>query len=278
MSGSLHDEGKWEQEVTELLAAPEYSGHRLRSALDDLFQRYADQISQLEKLTSISDGFHSALRASNQSLNERYRQQIRQLQKIIRISDQYQKMLQEANDRLKIVSSHDALTGLANRRLMQDHLEAAVAISTRHGRPFSLALLDIDHFKRINDEWGHDVGDRALVCFAEELRVSLRPYDVCARWGGEEFLILLAETKGDDAADVANRLREEAASICAPQLPSGVALAVSIGVAEYVRGEKWDKTLKRADEALYRAKHSGRNCVIFAPAPETQVDKSVVSR
>jgi diguanylate cyclase (GGDEF)-like protein len=157
---------------------------------------------------------------------------------------------------------------------MQDNLDAAVAKAERHGKPFSIALIDVDHFKRINDEWGHDVGDHALLCLTEELRKCLRAYDVCARWGGEEFLILLPETSGFDATEIANRLREQADQICSPALPAGASLAISVGVAEYFTGEKWDLTLKRADDALYRAKGTGRNCVVLAPLPDRSRDES----
>jgi diguanylate cyclase (GGDEF)-like protein len=201
------------------------------------------------------------LRASNQSLNERYCQQIRQLQKIIRISDHYQLMLQETNEKLAIASTQDALTSLPNRRFMQERLDAETAKVQRSKKTFSLALIDIDHFKLINDEWGHAVGDTALVCLADELKHRLRIYDVCARWGGEEFLILLPDTSGEAAVEIANRLREYTDAISSSELPESVRLSISIGVASHSRDEEWDTTLKNADDALYQAKHSGRNRV-----------------
>ena len=264
---SLRDEARFEQELAQLLAMPEYSDHPLRHALEGLLQRHEDQIAQLEKLTSISDGFHSALRASNKSLNERYCQQIRQLQKIIRISDHYQKMLQDTNEQLKIASTQDPLTHLPNRRLMHNHLDAETAKAARGHAPFALDLIDVDHFKNINDQWGHDVGDTALVCLADKLRADLRLYDVCARWGGEEFLILLPETDGPAAFEIAERLRIAVSQLRCPGLPDDARLSLSIGVVQHTPQDTWDETLKHADTALYRAKAAGRNStILYTPA------------
>lgn len=259
---AAHEEARFEAEVAELLRAPEYSGHPLRAALDGLMQRYSDQITQLEKITSISDGFYSALRDSNKTLNERYCQQIRQLQKIIRISDHYQEMLQENNEHLKIASTQDPLTKLPNRRLMHKQLDSEAAKATRGHESFSLALIDVDYFKDINDQGGHEAGDLVLVCLAEKLIADLRPYDVCARWGGEEFLILLPETTGISALEIAERLRTDVSILNCPNLPASQ-LSLSIGVAQHMPENKWDETLRHADTALYQAKNGGRNRTIL---------------
>jgi diguanylate cyclase (GGDEF)-like protein len=260
----MRDETQFEESLNRLLEDAEYSGHPLREALAELLKRYTGQLSQLEKLTSISDGYQSVLQKSNQSLSGRYEKQLRQLQKIVRISDHYQHMLQEANERLHIASTQDPLTSLPNRRLMQDRLKSEAAKARRHKSTFSLALIDVDYFKTINDTWGHEVGDTALVCLSQELAQQLRGYDLCARWGGEEFLILLPETRGDEAIEIAHRLRMHVNALCVADLPEDVSLTISIGVAEHKTQDEWEVTLKRADDALYRAKASGRNCVSLA--------------
>jgi diguanylate cyclase (GGDEF)-like protein len=255
---------RFEKEIAKLLSDAKYSAHPLRDALASLLERYSNQLDQLEKLTSISDGYQLALRESNQSLDERYQKQIHQIQKIVRISDRYQQMMQEMNEQLKIASTHDLLTSLPNRRLMQSRLKSEAAKAQRWNEPFSLLLVDMDHFKHVNDTWGHEVGDTALVCLARELVKQLRGYDLCARWGGEEFLVLLPETSGVEAVEIAQRLRRRADSLSTEELPSDICLSISIGVAQHHADNPWEATLKRADNALYIAKSEGRNRVALS--------------
>jgi diguanylate cyclase (GGDEF)-like protein len=166
------------------------------------------------------------------------------------------------NEALRIASTQDPLTGLPNRRLMMDRLNGETAKVDRGHKVFSLALIDADHFKQINDRFGHDIGDKALVAIAEALGRSLRPYDLASRWGGEEFLVLLPETTGEQAREVANRLRTATESCTDEQLPDDLEISVSIGVAEHHPSAPWDETVKRADNALYAAKRGGRNRVV----------------
>jgi len=253
-----------EQDVTQLLDRPEFEGHPLRQALAGLWDQYQHHLHQLEKLTAISDGFQSVLLEQNQSLEERYARQLRQLRKIVRISDHYQEMLREVNLTLKLASTRDPLTNLANRRLMMERLSAEVASAERLGRPLSLILIDIDHFKEVNDSLGHDAGDRVLMEISRALARELRAYDVCARWGGEEFLILLPETPGIGALRVSERLCRHVSGIEFMGLPPDVRVTVSIGVAEYQMGSSVSEVVKRADAALYEAKRAGRNTAILA--------------
>jgi diguanylate cyclase (GGDEF)-like protein len=260
----MRDEGQLEQKIMELLADPQHLGHPLQEALAALFAQYQEHITQIERLTSISDGYQSVMRERNQSLSDRYRKQLRQLQKIVRISDHYQEMMRDLNQALKIASTQDPLTGLPNRRLMYERLDAQVALATRFETPFCLALIDVDHFKKVNDAFGHDVGDQALVCIAKALTHGLRAYDVCARWGGEEFLVLLPETTSDSALASAERLRLHVENLHYPELPDEVRPSISIGVAQHQSGAVLAETIKRADMALYEAKHTGRNRVSLA--------------
>lgn len=264
MRREKRDDAQCEREIVALLADSQYEGHPLRAALSDLFEHYQEQLGQLERLTSISDGYQTVLRERNESLARRYSKQIRQLQKIVRISDHYQEMLREFNEALKVASTQDLLTGLPNRRLMLDRLTTEAALAERRQVLFSVALIDADYFKRINDEFGHDVGDKALISIAGALTSTLRAYDVCARWGGEEFLVLLPETLLSNALEIAERLREAVASLQLPEPAKKGYFSVSIGVAEHREQATIEDTIKRADLALYEAKHRGRNRVVAA--------------
>lgn len=253
-----------EHDIAELLADSQYENHPLREALAALDERYRDHIAQIERLTSIADGFQMVARQKDQSVAERYRKQIRQMQKIARIADHYQGMLRSSNELLKAASTHDHLTGLPNRRLMIERLTSEESSVDRRRPPFSLALIDIDHFKSINDDFGHDAGDKLLIRISSVLSESLRDSDLCARWGGEEFLILLPETSGEGAHVIADRLRLQIATLKTEDIPDTVQTTVSIGLAEHRAATSYTETIKRADKALYEAKRGGRNRIALA--------------
>lgn len=169
---------------------------------------------------------------------------------------------------LRHLSDHDPLTGLLNRRAMDQQLALAWRRQQREPEPLSLMVLDLDHFKRINDQHGHAAGDAVLIALARCLRETLRPDDVVARSGGEEFLILLPRTEADEACTVAQRLCERIAGQPLA-LPDGQVLAytASLGVAELQpQDAQVDALWARADAALYRAKAEGRNRVRLAAA------------
>jgi diguanylate cyclase (GGDEF)-like protein len=160
-------------------------------------------------------------------------------------------------------SKVDALTGLYNRRWLNENFPRLVERCQRGGEPLSLLMLDVDHFKRFNDECGHAAGDQVLASVAEVLRGKLRPTDLMARYGGEEFVAVLTHTDLSRACSAAERLRDASAKMPI-ELPDGrslPAVTVSIGVAELAVGEGPFELLKRADTALYRAKDKGRNRV-----------------
>jgi len=156
----------------------------------------------------------------------------------------------------------DPLTGLYNRRMFMELAKKELSRAQRYGEPLSLVLLDIDHFKKINDTYGHDAGDLAIRHVAEILRKNLRSADVVARWGGEEFVILLPKTELEEAVKVAEKLRRLVEGDLL-KLPDGktVRLTFSAGVSTFREGESLDQLLKEADEALYEAKRKGRNRV-----------------
>jgi diguanylate cyclase len=181
--------------------------------------------------------------------------------------------LSAALHRVNELAGSDPLTGLANRRRMQELLEAEVRKQQRTSIAFCVAVVDIDHFKVINDTYGHTTGDQVLQHFAALAKATFRGGDVVARWGGEEFLVLLPMCRLEAALLAAERLRRDTASMCLDALAPSLALTVSIGVAEHVPGEPIGDVVLRADRAVYAAKSSGRNCVMAgaSTAPSTIV-------
>lgn len=248
-----------------LLDTPSASSDELRAALTDLLDRYCTQQQLLDRLTQVSDKYQKAERDRGLSYAEQLQRKVRQVEKIVRISDGYQSMLQDLNARLTAISTHDELTGLPNRRYMQERLTQAIAQSARTGEAFAIALLDIDFFKKINDSAGHASGDAVLTRVAACMRERMRDYDICARWGGEEFLVFFAHCDHENAGLLAERLRLAVAAINTSDLHAGLTLTVSIGITEFHAGEDIDAALKRADDALYQAKAAGRNRVVGNP-------------
>lgn len=248
-----------EDQIDELLTDPQYQEHPLRTALAQLVERQQYQLTQLERLTSISDGYQSLLTSSYQTLAQRHNKQLRQLQKIIKISDHYQIMLQDMNESLKVASTQDPLTGLFNRRFMVERLQNEAALVKRRHNVFSILMIDIDHFKTVNDTWGHSAGDNALMLIANALKMALRESDVCARWGGEEFLILLPDTDEASGLEIAGRLLLAIRELRIPEMSANENLTTSIGLARHNLGDNWNETLNRADRALYIAKARGRD-------------------
>jgi diguanylate cyclase (GGDEF)-like protein len=178
---------------------------------------------------------------------------------------------------LRRMANVDPLTGAGNRRAQNLKLGAAHAIFRRSNSPASILILDIDHFKKINDTHGHIVGDEVLVALCEMLRRSTRATESLYRYGGEEFLLVAEQSALDTAVNMAEKLRSQ---IARQVFADGIQLTVSIGVAELQSGESKEAWLGRADAALYRAKGQGRNRVIVAevPGPATVLLLPVVER
>jgi diguanylate cyclase (GGDEF)-like protein len=162
----------------------------------------------------------------------------------------------------------DALTGLHNRRHFEERLGSELAAAQRHGRPVSLLLCDVDHFKRINDEFGHLAGDETLKMVSFVLRGAVRKEDVLARYGGEEFVVVARETPLDGAHSLGERIRRAVQkSRCAWQghdlgVTVSIGVTVSVGLAEFVPGRTERELIEAADRALYLAKQAGRNKVV----------------
>jgi diguanylate cyclase (GGDEF)-like protein len=172
--------------------------------------------------------------------------------------------LEERNARLAHEAAHDPLTGLANRRA----LDRELAARAEAGRPFAVGLVDVDHFKRVNDTWSHQVGDEVLIRVAATLRDVLRRDDLAARYGGEEFALLLDGLDDRVAREVCERVRAAVAEIAWDGPMSGERLTVSIGVAAHATGVAVEAVLAGADAALYEAKAGGRDQVRVGRAME----------
>jgi diguanylate cyclase (GGDEF)-like protein len=167
--------------------------------------------------------------------------------------------LEEALEQIQAMATRDDLTGLPNRRAMMAQLEEHARRRARGGLPFYIGMVDLDHFKSVNDTYGHAVGDDVLRAFGVQARQALRTTDLIGRWGGEEFLLVLPETQVGEAIVGVARLRSNLGhtqvSAATPQLRVGF----SSGFTRYVDGEQVSHAIERADRALYQAKSAGRN-------------------
>ena len=197
-------------------------------------------------------------------LLKEYKHLLYSFNRVTRVSDGYQKSLMETNEYLNRAARKDALTGISNRRNMLDLLSEEVKRANRYDHPVSTILIDIDHFKKVNDTYGHGVGDKVLVEVARTLGGGLRDTDTVARWGGEEFLISLPHTGIEDAVKVADKLRLAVSGDSVVEGEERIHITISAGVAEYEVGTTVENLISLADRALYEAKEQGRNRVCRA--------------
>ena len=161
---------------------------------------------------------------------------------------------------LKNLSQIDTLSGLYNRRFMNKKIEEEISKYKRYKIPFSVLLIDVDFFKKINDTYGHDKGDFVIKRISNLLKQNIRDSDICARWGGEEFLILVPNNNLDGALILANNLKE---LIEKNNFEIKENVTISIGVSTFDENSSQEKLLKSADIALYKAKENGRNRTEF---------------
>lgn len=168
--------------------------------------------------------------------------------------------LQAKNDELYKLSIRDGLTGLYNRRYFLECLENEIAASNASGLPICLLMIDIDHFKVINDTYGHSVGDEIIKLLVKSTRNCLRDHDVFGRYGGEEFTVLLPNCSFDDGRRIAQRICDNAAD---QRYRKSIGFTVSVGLAAYIPGESAQRLIDRSDKNLYTAKNNGRNRVEY---------------
>lgn len=260
-----------ERRVREILDDPAQADTQLGTTLRDLWALYKKHLQRTDRIVHLSDAYQAMALDHQRTAAERSRKQLRRLGRILLISDRYQAMLREANARLDSISYHDGLTGIPNRRALDEILERA-AVHVEEGQPsFVLAMLDVDYFKQVNDAHGHETGDRVLVELANVLAKDIRGHDVCGRWGGEEFLMILPQTTLSAATSLVARKAEQVRNLNMIA-PNGqpIAVTISAGLAQHVVGDPPNQTLRRADAALYLAKRQGRNRVALSETPETR--------
>jgi len=190
----------------------------------------------------------SSLLAENRELRREY-------QKVRRINEDLERSCQE----LEMLASLDPLSGLLNRRTLFQRIEIEIERSLRLGLPLTGIMIDIDHFKRVNDNFGHPCGDMVIREIGARLTRSLRKYDYAGRYGGEEFFVLFSNTTSELARSIAERFRKDVEDSAFPWENEVLKLTVSIGISQYIPGESPERWISRADAAMYRAKQRGRN-------------------
>jgi diguanylate cyclase (GGDEF)-like protein len=173
----------------------------------------------------------------------------------------YGSFLHDAVSRHYQLSITDSLTGLHNRRYLIEESKMLLSSARRHNSPVSVVICDVDNFKRINDQHGHDAGDKALKAFAHVLQGCVRNEDILARWGGEEFVVLMANTEVEQARALVERVRKETGQIVVAVDGALLKFTASFGVTLMAAGVDVETGVKQADKALYRAKNAGRNRV-----------------
>jgi diguanylate cyclase len=175
--------------------------------------------------------------------------------------------LRNAMERIEALASRDDLTGLPNRRSISDWLATQMAICSRTGSPLCVAFLDLDHFKQINDTYGHLAGDRTLQLFARRAVETVRATDRLGRYGGEEFLLVLLGTRLRDANETLERIRASIAGCDWSVIDPKLRVTITIGATEFLVDESVEELIGRADLALYLGKESGRDRVVLDGAP-----------
>ena len=169
--------------------------------------------------------------------------------------------LRVAHDRIITLMCTDPLTGIANRRIFLESLGGAISFAQRHQTPLSIIMADLDEFKSVNDTFGHNTGDQVLQAFATLLMENSRQEDLIARWGGDEFIMMLSSSSAKEATVFGKRLRHRLEEITFPD--SIIRVTASFGVSAYQPGDTIDSFIKRADQALYEAKKLGKNQFII---------------
>ncbi|HPB91763.1 MAG TPA: GGDEF domain-containing protein, partial [Rugosibacter sp.] len=232
-------------------------------------ENYQQKLSNTENIEELNDVLHSILEdTKNVGLSvQKSRSEFQEIQKKAQEAEQKIISLSAELDHIHEVAHEDYLTGTLNRRGMDEALEKEFSRADRYNTALSIAMMDIDHFKQLNDKLGHAKGDEALTHFAKVVKQVKRTTDVLARYGGEEFVIILPGTKQEDAIDVIARVQRELTKNFFMSNDEHVLITFSAGVAERLPGESPDSIVPRADAALYKAKNSGRNRVVGAEVP-----------
>jgi diguanylate cyclase (GGDEF)-like protein len=185
--------------------------------------------------------------------------------------------LAQALERIRALATHDELTGLSNRRAALERMHGELAVRGRPDPLLSLALMDIDHFKLVNDAYGHAGGDVVLHRFGECAQAAVRAGDMLARWGGEEFLLVMPATSLDQALAAMERVREALHNASFDDVAPGLRVTFSAGVAECAGQGDLDAAIARADAAMYEAKRAGRDRVMQAAEGPRRLNKEAIT-
>ncbi|WP_028994548.1 GGDEF domain-containing protein [Azonexus hydrophilus] len=229
----------------------------------DKIERYADKISAADNITELENVIDEVMRETRsiQTNAQRSRDELRLTQEKVKASEARIRELEMELEKTSDLVRHDQLTGVLNRHGLEEMFDKEVARALRHDTVLCVALLDIDNFKKLNDSLGHDAGDQALIHLASVCRETLRPQDTIARFGGEEFVILLPETQIADATHVLVRLQRELTKRFFLHDNEKVLITFSAGVTQMTERDNQASVIKRADEAMYKAKQTGKNRV-----------------
>ena len=239
--------------------------HNSKDELDDLIRAFNAMSDKLLESRSEQRLTQEELRAAKQELEVRVAERTRELEESNRSLRHEVEERSKAQKALAEAARTDSLTGLLNRRAMTEQMEFQVGRVFRHKKPFCLVLCDLDHFKTVNDRHGHAEGDRVLVEVARLLRSSVRQEDLVARWGGEEFLLLLPDTDIQGGRILAEKIRERLHELRFACNGEPFQVTMSIGLTVYAGTRGPDQCLVAADKALYAAKELGRNSVVVEP-------------
>ncbi|HZV54352.1 MAG TPA: diguanylate cyclase [Rhodocyclaceae bacterium] len=226
----------------------------------------AEKISKANDITELSDVLDVVMQETRvvQLAAQRSRDELLEMRARVQEAELEVARLQEELAQASEMVSHDALTGALNRKGMEEALEREVGRARRRDAAMCLAMLDIDNFKKLNDTYGHDAGDQALVHLAQVVRETLRPQDTLARYGGEEFVIILSDTRLEDGVKAMTRVQRELTRKFFLHRNEKLLITFSCGVAELAGDEEPPAAIKRADQAMYLAKRSGKNRVVAA--------------
>jgi diguanylate cyclase (GGDEF)-like protein len=255
--------------------------------ISDAAQVYVREYQLLERIRNIQnnpDLLKEDFKKHYAELGKEYAKLLKQTIKITRIGDSNQRKLLYANEqiekqkeelgvaykKLELVARTDPLTRLSNRRDFLEKFKHEVNRFERGKSPFSVVVGDVDDFKQVNDRYGHDCGDYVLLTISNILRTNTRKLDIIARWGGEEFILLLPGTSLVGAVKVAEAIRGKIAVEPYCYMGHQLAVTMSFGVCQYEPELSLDECIKIADEAMYEGKHSGKNRVVMKPLIKEQ--------
>ncbi|WP_413456894.1 GGDEF domain-containing protein [Herbaspirillum huttiense] len=242
----------------------------------DNYQRtirgFSQQISQAGNIADLNSVLSEIMTETQKAQEEATRSRdamVDARQEVEKAEERIQALEQQLQQMGELVRE-DQLTGSLNRRGMDESLDREIANALRRETPLCVALLDLDDFKRINDTHGHATGDEVLVHLVQVIRETLRKLDVIARFGGEEFVILMPETSAQDAVQIITRVQRELTKRIFMHESQRLLITFSAGVAVYQPGESQAELLKRTDVALYKAKNAGKNRIVFADPPAAE--------